>query len=452
MEGAVNSTAEVLPSEVLETIFSYCTHRDLVLSIQNVCSRWRELVQTTRLWKNVVYCPGEDASSEEVVEMLKISPKLQNIIFKVKCDDRVLQAITDNCAELRKLQISGLPDLDLKFIKNLQENCPKVEHMSIPHPVLTDLDKCEVVGRFTNLRVLLLTGSPVTRFLINLKPVADHCKELEQLVFENAKFEINDLNYLLCMRKGTLHTLGVCCCNESGECVLPAVSLCKLKSLSLFNYWHCHRHHKKIEHFGQLKTVRVLKIGNLWGVTSDHIKQIFENENMRQLVELSIRYSRYFGDNVIEVIVRNCPLLRNLTVKSCRKMTDASLKIMCNFKELNYLCIHGNNCVTDTGIFHLRDVQGLNCLRIGWCRRLTKVGLGNIAQLSTLRYLSLEWQNLAEFPWDLILRHMRYLRCLGIYHCRNVDICAIEKLKTDLPYLNVDGIKVLEDCTSEACL
>ncbi|XP_068086630.1 F-box/LRR-repeat protein 2-like isoform X2 [Anabrus simplex] len=446
MEAAVNS----LPSEVLETIFAHCTCRDLLQSIQNVCSRWREVAQSTRLWKDVTYCPEYKARSEEVVKMLKISPNLQNITLEDSFDDTVLQAITENCAELRKLEILTLPDLDLNFLKTLQEKCPKVQYLSIPHSVLTDFDKCEVVGKFTNLKVLNLTGDPDTNTSLILKPVADHCKKLEHLEFWTDRFEMNDLRHLLCMRKDTLHTLGVCCCNESGECVLPALSICELKSLSLFNYSDCWRHYEKIEYFGKLKTVRALSITDFNSEDeSDDLKEIFENENMAQLAELKLILSTYFDDYVTEVLIKNCPLLKDLSLISCYRMTDASFKMITNFKELNSLTMSDTSFVTETGILHLQSVKYLKCLKISIC----KVGLRNIVKLSKLRHLSLEWQDLAEFPWDLVPHHMQNLQCLQIYHCRNVDTCALEKLKTVLPSLKVKvKVSLYEYCTYEFCL
>ncbi|XP_067014906.2 F-box/LRR-repeat protein 2 [Anabrus simplex] len=453
MEGAVKSAAEALPSEVLERIFSYCTQKDLVQSIQNVCSRWREVAQSTRLWKRVTYCPSENTSSEQIVKMLKISPKLQNLILKIEHGDAVLHAITENCAELKKLQISELPDLDLNFLKNLQEKCPKVEHLSIPDTVLTDLDKCEVVAKFVNLKVLILTRFREKRGSVYLKPLADHCKELEHLEFQHMKFEMNDLRHFLCMRKGTLHTLGLRCCSESGECVLPVVSTCMLETLSLFSFSVCCRHAEKIKYFRRLKTVRALTIEDLQFTKPDLIKKIFENENMAQLRKLSLYRAYSFNDEVTDVIVTNCPLLQSLTLDLCEMMTDASLKMVTNFKQLSSLTLSTNNKITDAGIFHLQDVKGLNYLRIECCERVTKLGMNSIVNLSTLRDLKLRRQDLSEFQWDLIPHNMKYLRCLDINSCGE-DIVAIKKMKRQLPGLRVslDGNTSSEYCTVDDSL
>ncbi|XP_067013899.2 uncharacterized protein [Anabrus simplex] len=422
---------ESLPNEILEKIFSYCTHKDLVQSIQNVCSWWREVAQSASVWQHFEYCPKHNTSSEQIVEMLKLSPKLQNMVLKNKYDDRILQAITENCAELRKLEIESPADIDLKFIENLQGKCPKVEFLRIPHQFLTD---CGDVGKFTNLKVLLLTGSQMKNLEINLEPLANNCKKLERLEFLSTNFKMNDLRYLLSMRQDTLRTLGISCCNMFGECVLPALSTCDLRSLSLFFYGACERHYNKIDNFERLKTVRVLTIRNFYDDDSDRVKQYAD---VAQLMELRL-YGYHFEDDIIKIIVKKCPVLNHLALISSMKITDASLMIIRKCKELCSLNIFCNNCVSDTGIIHLHHVQSLKYLRIAWCSNLTKQGYVNILKLSSLRALNLELQDLAEFPWDLIPIQMNNLRHLGIYRCNNVDRSAVEELKRRFTGLSVD--------------
>ncbi|XP_067014834.2 F-box/LRR-repeat protein fbxl-1 [Anabrus simplex] len=425
--------AETLPTEILERIFSYSTHEDVVLSIQNVCSRWRQVAQNSCLWEHLEYSPDRSMSWKKIVEILKISPKLQKLIIK-QGDDSVLQAITDNCAELRKLELNWDRYLGVNFIEDLREKCQKIEYLHIGNKVLENSRMCKAVGNFTNLKVLIVNGLHARRVPINIKPIAG-CMKLEHFEFQAYDFKMKDLHYLLFMRKDTLHTLGVCCCSKSGECVLPAVATCKLKSLTLFDYWECRKNEEKIKYFGHLKTVRALTIEGLCDKTSDRIEKIFENGNMSQLRDLRLYVSRYFDDCITDVVSSNCPLLQTLTLDNCREMSDASLKNFHNFKELNSLTISGMNAVTNAGIFHLQDLHNLNCLGIADCR-LSKQGYESMLGLSTLRELRLWRQDLAEFPWNLIPRQMKYLRCLGIYNCRNVDMCAIEKLKR-LPALNV---------------
>ncbi|XP_067008319.2 F-box/LRR-repeat protein 2 [Anabrus simplex] len=439
MEATMISMAETIPDEVLERIFFYCPYEDLVQSVQHVSTRWRQVVQSVHLWKDIVYCPRTEASDKRIVDMLKMSPKLQAVVFRSAHSEEVLQALTENCAELKKLEICGFQCVTKVFLRSLLEKCPKLEDLRIPDSVLSDPEMGEIVGKFKYLKTLHCAINLKTDSYTHLKPIADHCEKLEYFEFRNIRFKVFDLRDLIWMRRELLHTLGVRCCNETGQCVLPIISHCKptaLKSLYLYGYCSC-RYESKAEHLGRLNSVTALTLEGLRYVHSDDIITIFRKGNLRQLRELHIYASYYYNDSVTDAIIENCPLLQNLTLDFCKQLTNASLLNMHKFKDLKYLTIFQNFEITDTGLLYLQKLKKLKSLSIGGCKCIKHLGLELNASYVGLEILNLRYQDVELFPWRQVPVCMKRLRWVDLNRCVNVDSCALDKLRKQMPHLRV---------------
>ncbi|XP_068086646.1 F-box/LRR-repeat protein fbxl-1 [Anabrus simplex] len=429
----------MLPDEVLETVFSYCTHEDLVKSVQNVSSRWRRISQTNRLWKHIVYSPKKDVSDEQVEGILRISPKLQTVIFENQHSENVLEALAENCPELKKLVLCDFQLIRINFLKKLQQKCLKLEFLKIPDDVVSDVEMSKILGKFQSVKTLILTAlNTTTDDYIHLKPVSEECRSLQHLEISNIRFVNGDLYNLMCRKKDTLHTLDVHCCNKKGECVLPLLAKAKssaLKSLCLSSLWMC-QNKERSKQFAQLKTVTSLTLFNLLYVDANQIISIFENKNMEQLEELNIYGSDCYDDNVTDVVIENCPLIHTLTLDNCKRITDRTLKDIHKFKLLKNLTVFMNFNVTRKGLSYLKDIQGLRYLSVGGFRKLRHEGLKEIATLDKLEGLELCLLDLYEFPWNDFVRSMDSLKKLHISRC-SVLKSALILLSIDMPHLKV---------------
>ncbi|KAJ4450511.1 hypothetical protein ANN_01938 [Periplaneta americana] len=69
--------ADLLPDEVILKIFSYLDWKDLALSVQHVNSRWKELSQDKKLWKESMFEPDDGMLDEERVHILENAPCLK---------------------------------------------------------------------------------------------------------------------------------------------------------------------------------------------------------------------------------------------------------------------------------------------------------------------------------------------------------------------------------------
>ncbi|XP_067015355.2 uncharacterized protein [Anabrus simplex] len=428
---------ETLPDEVLEVVFSYCSVRDLVSSVQHVCWHWKRVVHTSRLWRDVIYRPDKVDTDSHIVSMLCGSAVLQAVDFSARIyGQMVFQALADNCPELKTLLVHVDQDINYDVLKAIHEKCTKIEQLSPPLSVVSSPEKCQIVGEFINLKILSLVAPlqyPCS--ILCLKDIADGCPQLQHLTLLFGGYFTNDLFYTMVKKKDHLHTIEVSCINFCGMCTLPLLSVCSsLKTLHMHNSCNSESHFK----VNSLRKLRALTSLSWEGFHhEDQMLKIFDNKNLVQLLELTLISCNAYNDSVTEVIVQNCPLLQCITLELCSNFSDDSLRLFSSLAYLNTLRIYGNSHITDRGIMSLQQVDQLLCLSLGQCKNLTSASLEVVANLSKLHELRLMLQDLEGLPVDLLATHMKALKRLHIINCYNVDILALEWLKSKVPRIRL---------------
>ena len=68
---------DVLPNEILVTIFEYKFQRDGLMRIASVCHQWRELVQTTRSLQNRLQLTIKAQSELDQLKLIPHKLRLQ---------------------------------------------------------------------------------------------------------------------------------------------------------------------------------------------------------------------------------------------------------------------------------------------------------------------------------------------------------------------------------------
>jgi hypothetical protein len=122
------NTIDEFPDEILLEIFSYCSVEDLVLSIQHVNRRWKEVSQDPKLWKDLVFRPPKGTADDFIRSVVEQAPMLRCLILSHEIDAPLLiDSLCKGCRDIQKLQFSSSQKLATSVLQKLRRQFPDVE-------------------------------------------------------------------------------------------------------------------------------------------------------------------------------------------------------------------------------------------------------------------------------------------------------------------------------------
>jgi hypothetical protein len=122
------NTIDSFPDEILLEIFSYCSVEDLVLSIQHVNKRWKEVSQDPKLWKNLVFRPDKGTDDELIRNVVEQAPMLRCLVLSHEIDaPSLVDSLCKGCTNIQRLQFSSSQKLATSVLQKLREQFPDLE-------------------------------------------------------------------------------------------------------------------------------------------------------------------------------------------------------------------------------------------------------------------------------------------------------------------------------------
>ncbi|GLG98271.1 hypothetical protein R5R35_007981 [Gryllus longicercus] len=428
---------EDLSEELLLEIFSYLSLNDVVFSIQFVNIRWRRISYDYELWKNRTYCPLAIESDEVVEKTLKMIPKLSNLVLdKRPYLSEVLETLVNNCLDIRRLEFNNYQMIPTKLLKKLVRQCPKIEFLHLPCRVLDSYDHSTAIGKLERLKTLKVGGWSALECPARLRPLADGCPSLEQIELVEIYCGIDDLQYLFLKKRESLRTITIRWCYDEGICVLPLLLVCTaLKTLNVVCFYDI----EADVGFSALKMLNNITSLSLLDFDNANIKDvisIFDNQNMVNLIELTIIHYENYENQLAKVIVNNCPNLKKLFINECNSMSDESIEDFYKLENLQYVELR-SSAITDISVTCLNKCKKLIHLSLENCFLLSEEGMQNIIDFHNLQVLKLDSCDLKGLFWSQIPLKLKRLRYLSINFCQHVDENEVKQLKKEMPQLTV---------------
>lgn len=122
------NTIDSFPDEILLEIFSYCRVEDLVLSIQHVNKRWKEVSQDPKLWKDLAFRPLKGTTDDFIRSVVEQAPMLRCLILSHEIDAPLLiDSLCKGCRDIQKLQFSSSQKLATSVLQKLRGEFPNIE-------------------------------------------------------------------------------------------------------------------------------------------------------------------------------------------------------------------------------------------------------------------------------------------------------------------------------------
>lgn len=432
-------TINDLPDEILVEIFSFLRVQDVVYSVENVCHRWKEVVQDRRLWRHLIYRPNSIFSYYEVYNVFRRAPHLRWFVPPLRyTSGSILLAVILGCKNIRELELS-IDSTECLMIERLVNECPHIEKLSLLDNDFAETRALSVVSKCLKLKSLRLIGqvSQVNRNVF--LELSNGCPSLVCLDLRYlTRYNLDDLEYLLRKKRDTITSLFLYCCIEGQNCSLPIV----FRHCPNLELLHANGHVGEpfTEDFTSLKNLVRLKtlcMTDFKCYNLHHVMKYFETCFVPKLVKLDFRSFEGFGKKLAILIFEKCTSLKHLNLGDCKELTDECLEPISNLNQLLYLNVDGCNEITDGGVEYIVKCRYLKHLMMNNCKRITtkslalcceKLKMLHELQMNTCKVNPLD---LLRVPWDLA-----YLKVLNV-DLKGVKETIILSIKGRMPKLDL---------------
>lgn len=205
------------------------------------------------------------------------------------------------------------------------------------------------------------------------------------------------------------------------------------KPIGTLSNWNCIRD----ENFSSI-------IDNFRGIRSADLrdcKYLTETSLVKltySLTEFCISNNPYLSDEILNAILRTSPLLKNLYLDNCDRLTDKSIIQISNCKHLNHIALIGfPNIKNETFVHILDSCRLLKSIKFEKCKNLSLLKLPE-AEFSNLTYLSLSYSRRMDGAgFEKMLSLSPNLSFLNIYNCNinNEELKIVGKYCLDIEML-----------------
>jgi len=127
-----------LPIEILRLIVSFCTKKELLLTVAPVCQLWRELAYDPVCWRTLSFdLSNESITSETLRNCFARSHLLHSLeiiggrysCFSLSVAD--IQCCASYCDKVVDLQLRFISSLDLEMVDKLVNDFPQLETLNV---------------------------------------------------------------------------------------------------------------------------------------------------------------------------------------------------------------------------------------------------------------------------------------------------------------------------------
>lgn len=172
----------------------------------------------------------------------------------------------------------------------------------------------------------------------------------------------------------------------------------------------------------------------------------------KNLIKLNLRSTDIWFS--LEVLATNLPLLEELNLESCKRMTEFSISHIVKLKQLTHLNLAFTN-VSDNNLKSLIiSLPSLKELDLSGCRSVSDVGINrfNECKGSEITKLRLSDTHISDLGLQVLANSLPYLEELSLYICKNItdngmiSVAQCKRLnKVRLAFTNVTdkGVKIL---------
>lgn len=375
----------------------------------------------------------------------KISLQRLDVSFSDNVTDAGVDSLV-TLSNLRDLYIAGTKVTDTGIAKLTK--LAKLEHLNLGHcKSITDAG-IEHLQVMKNLKMLILKDTNITMASIeklktalpNLTVDGSYNADCATLV-ESAEtwtdlFNGKDLTGMTAAREQALTII-----RQLGGVVEEDPNVLG-KPIVQINLWGKKLNDNGLKHLAMFPSLQVCVLFNT--PVTDHGLAVISR--LPELRLLDLRYSSA-GNGTLERASK-LPKLTCLWMSSTR-ITEAGLKHLENKDGLQGLDISWNDNVTDTGIDSVITLNNLRVLHMA-ATKITDAGVAKLKQLKKLESLNL---NTCKLVTDASVEHLQAMTNLKtlILKDSNVSMTGIEKLKAALPHVKFDGI-IPDDCSQSVPL
>jgi hypothetical protein len=328
---------------------------------------------------------------------------------------------------------------------------------------MDQLHFADLVGQFQKLKKLRFIEAGRSTIVDGvLRAIADGCPSLRGLVIGRSEFQSQDIEYFLQTKGQQLLSFSfrICISYAAHRLLTECVNLEHLN----YHHYHADLSSTYLQHLSKLSKLRNLTLGGCREGETRTVSNIFKNQSLSKLITLRM----YFGDDLdgtsLTVILTNCPQLRSFTLRDS-DFTDCGFQYIGICKNLQFLDISCTLFITDKSMEYVgAGCPNLSHLDIGFCPQLTDKSveyvctgcpklkflaiqeclkmtddvMKHICKSKKLNVLRLAWNShLLGTHFLLIPSNLVHLTELDVHCCLSLDKNRMDKLKEEMPHLNI---------------
>ncbi|MFH4975200.1 hypothetical protein AB6A40_001909 [Gnathostoma spinigerum] len=396
-----------LPDHILTEILLHLHPVHLVHSISLVCQRWRHIVENRIFWRSIrVVISNPPFFKEHVARRLqKICKWTEKLCLYVNINPGFGEVSDVDLVSLFPSMMTSLTVLDIGFLKVFSPlvlsffilHCPNLERLNMEgfvqvndgifhllfdnksFPKLRQLilaycealeptDFAELCASTHQLEVLSIDGIPSLR----TSSIRLFCHSLSASTIVRLYLDgeaLDDNAFLAISNCSNLELLSVSFCESASDAALTHLKF-------LRNLEHLHLRKGKEFSAGGLR--------NFFELSKFDAAQTFPS----RLKFLNIGECPCLNDSVVDVITKNCPLMRSLCIFWCWSVTDDGLAMIAQrLPDLIFLDVSGLDCIDGNVLIDVPDL---------WLPKLRFLGACHCPRVedSTLQFLCLRKRDL----------------------------------------------------------
>jgi hypothetical protein len=426
------ASLDKLPDEILLKIFSYLSIDDLVLSVRNVCTRWRAVSEDDETWNNRTYFPKASAPKEEIMFMLENMPALRK--FQYCGIHNIIGKLSECCKKVRVLII---PNTKLNAIL-LKLTMDRLTELSALHILIAPTREAPiltyVIGQSkTLLNLILRSTSRKTQLQGLLRPIADGCPNLKTLKFEVFNCPNSEICYLMKCKKDQLEAYGHYG-HMSAELITVMNECTNLKSLAFLDI-DIKDKADELPPMTQLQNLNMLQVSYCRIPVVHKILLRLLINALPRLTYIGIPYTLGNIDIIANEIVLNCPLLTYLDLEGNDELHCRALRNIRSCKLIKYLDV--SRC-TELNVEAMQyvaescpDLQNLDVSGIPMSEGVFR----QILRCRNLKTLLMKDCDLGQIDLNLIITNISGLSYLSIGPRFQLPNDAINVMKKAMPKL-----------------
>lgn len=429
-----------LPDEVLLKCFSYIPIDDLVNAVQFVNKRWQALSNDTVLWKNRtlnIHCYHKES---DIVDILQKAPQLRSFCIERPVKTIIFEELSKNCSNITNLEVACRQRLEKNVMRKLVLGCGKIESLTLPNYLFTNLKFVKIIAKMKMLKTLCLTELVKTDKPIILKPLAEGCPSLINLFIGTSWFRMDDLEEVVTSKRHQLESLNLRWC-EMNRNSLNSIKKCgsSLKQLTLWDYYHYIPNAvQAFQDLHEMTNLQKLVMPSLSYMPTEAAINLFLDNKLSLLKELDLRYSSDLEDTVLTAIIHGCPQLEKLHLIGAGDITDASLKDISKCLMLKYIDLSGCVGLSWRAIWYVSECQELRELHLGHLQVNTlSQSLDCLMLIKDLHVLNLEYSDVTNVPFKQFPVHLQCLKTLVLSGCIGLDTMVVKSLGEKMTNLKI---------------